>query len=163
MMMDSLYTSGMSEQQRAWFYAEYERARKDEVVGVLLALFLGGFGIHHFYMRRNGLGLVYLLFSWTGIPMILGWIECFFMPGRVREYNAGQTAYIASQILAGGVPVQGGGAVAPSATGWVAGPALAAGTSQMAAAGTGAEKICGACQMRVDSAAVFCPHCGAEA
>lgn len=94
-----MYTANMTPQQRTWFYAEYERARKDEVVGVLLALFLGCFGIHHFYLRRNGLGVLYLLFFWTGITAILGFIECFLMPGRVRNYNAAQASSIASYIL----------------------------------------------------------------
>lgn len=96
---NNLYTANMNPQQRAWFYAEYERARKDEVIGVLLALFLGVFGLHHFYLRRNGLGILYILISWTGISAILGFIECFLMPGRVRDYNAGQAAYIAAYIL----------------------------------------------------------------
>ena len=86
--IDPIYTANMNDLQRAWFYAEYERARKDEVIGVLLAVFLGGLGIHHFYLRRDGLGLLYLLFSWTGIPMVIAWIEAFFMPRRVRQYNA---------------------------------------------------------------------------
>jgi hypothetical protein len=30
--------------------------RRDEVVSILLALFLGDFGIHHLYLRRTGLG-----------------------------------------------------------------------------------------------------------
>ena len=38
---DPIYTINMNDQQRGWFYAEYERARKDEVIGVLLAIFLG--------------------------------------------------------------------------------------------------------------------------
>lgn len=97
---DPIYTANMNPQQRAWFYAQYASARKEEVVGVLLALFLGCFGIHHFYLRRNGLGILYALFCWTGITAILGFIECFFMPGRVREYNAAQAAYIASYITA---------------------------------------------------------------
>ena len=83
-----IYTANMTPQQRDWFYAEYEQARRDEAIGVLLALFLGCFGLHHFYLRRNGLGLLYLLFFWTGFTAILGVIECFFMPGRVREYKA---------------------------------------------------------------------------
>ena len=41
---DPLYTAGMTDHQRAWFYAEYERPHKDEVVGFLLALILGNFG-----------------------------------------------------------------------------------------------------------------------
>ena len=101
-----MYTANMTPQQRTWFYAEYERARKDEVVGVLLALFLGCFGIHHFYLRRNGLGVLYILFSWTGITAILGFIECFLMPGRVRDYNAAQASYIASHIAR--IPTTGG-------------------------------------------------------
>jgi TM2 domain-containing membrane protein YozV len=83
---------------QAIFYQHYEAVRRDEVVGVLLALFLGGFGVHHFYLRRTGLGILYLLFSWTGITWILGFIECFFMPGRVREFNAIQAAGIAAAL-----------------------------------------------------------------
>ena len=93
-----IYTANMTDHQRSWFYAEYQHASREEVVGVLLALFLGCFGIHHFYVRRNGLGILYLLLCWTGISAILGFIDAFFMPGRVRRYNAQQAAYIASQF-----------------------------------------------------------------
>jgi TM2 domain-containing membrane protein YozV len=88
----------LNEQQRVVFYAQMSAIQKDEVVGVLLALFLGGFGAHHFYLRRNGLGILYLLFFWTGITAILGVIECFFMPGRVRQYNAEQAALLAASL-----------------------------------------------------------------
>jgi len=83
---------------QAIFYQQYEAMRRDEVVGILLALFLGGFGIHQFYLRRIGLGILYLCFSWTPIPWVLGFIECFFMPGRVREFNAIQAAGIAAAL-----------------------------------------------------------------
>lgn len=83
---------------QAMFYNQYEAVRRDEVVGILLALFLGTFGIHHFYLRRNGLGILYCCFFWTGIPSILGFLECFFMPGRVREFNAIQAAGIAAAL-----------------------------------------------------------------
>lgn len=101
---DSIYTVRMNEQQRAWFYAEYERARRDEVAGVLFAIFLGGLGIHHFYLRRNGLGLIYLLLSWTGMPTLIAWVEAVFMPGRVRQYNAMEASMISTQILAHPMP-----------------------------------------------------------
>jgi TM2 domain-containing membrane protein YozV len=84
------------------FYQQYEVMRRDEVVGVLLALFLGSFGLHHFYLRRTGLGILYACFFWSGIPGIIGFFECFFMPGRVREYNAMQAAAIAASL---GIPV----------------------------------------------------------
>jgi TM2 domain-containing membrane protein YozV len=83
---------------QAVFYQQYESVRRDEVVGILLALFLGSFGAHHFYLRRTGLGILYLIFFWSGVPALLGFIECFFMPGRVREYNAIQAAAIASML-----------------------------------------------------------------
>jgi TM2 domain-containing membrane protein YozV len=78
--------------------------QKDEVIGVLLALFLGDFGAHHFYLRRNGLGILYLCFFWTGIPALLGLIECFFMPGRVRRYNAEQVRIASMTLAPGGLP-----------------------------------------------------------
>lgn len=90
----------------AIFYQHYQAVRRDEVVGILLALFLGTFGVHHFYLRRTGLGILYLCFCWTSIPSLLGFIECFFMPGRVREYNAIQAAAIAASL---GIPVPGWG------------------------------------------------------
>jgi TM2 domain-containing membrane protein YozV len=114
-MLNPMYTANLNEQQRAWFYAEYQQASKNEVVGVLFALFLGHFGIHKFYMGQTGWGVVYLLFCWTGIPTILGFIECFLMPGRVRAYNAAQAQIIASGILASS-PQPVGTWAAPAAT-----------------------------------------------
>ncbi len=89
---------------QALFYQQYESVRRDEIVGILLALFLGTFGIHHFYLRRSGLGILYCCLFWTGIPTILGFIECFFMAGRVREFNGVQAAGIAAAL---GIPVPG--------------------------------------------------------
>jgi TM2 domain-containing membrane protein YozV len=135
--IDPIYTANMTEQQRAWFYAEYERARKDEVVGVLLAIFLGDFGVHHFYLRRDGLGVLYLLFFWTGLPAIIGIFEAFVMPSRVRRYNAMQAMYISSQILG-------------SNPGAIPGSIL----------GTPSVTHCHACDNPIDPTAIFCNHCG---
>ncbi|MCW2949628.1 MAG: hypothetical protein JWN41_641 [Thermoleophilia bacterium] len=41
----------------------------------LFAILLGGIGVHHFYAGKVGLGILYLLFCWTGIPMLVGIIE----------------------------------------------------------------------------------------
>jgi len=49
--------------------------RKSKVVAGLLGIFLGGFGIHKFYLGRIGWGIVYLIFCWTYIPAIIGFIE----------------------------------------------------------------------------------------
>lgn len=48
---------------------------KNKIVAGLLAIFLGGFGIHKFYLGKVGQGLIYLLFCWTGIPAIIAFIE----------------------------------------------------------------------------------------
>jgi TM2 domain-containing membrane protein YozV len=98
--------AGMSDEQQAAFYAQMAVCEKDEVAGVLLALFLGSFGLHHFYLRRTGLGVLYLCFFWTGIPGFLGFIECFFMPSRVQRYNLEQASMVAATIRGAFVQAQ---------------------------------------------------------
>jgi TM2 domain-containing membrane protein YozV len=41
----------------------------------VLALLLGGLGIHKFYAGHIGLGILYLLFCWTGIPAVIALVE----------------------------------------------------------------------------------------
>jgi len=136
---------------QAIFYQQYESVRRDEVVGILLALFLGTFGIHHFYLRRTGLGVLYCFFCWTGITTILGFIECFFMPGRVREFNAIQAAGIAAAL---GIPMPGWGQPVNV-------------TVNMPPAGSpapvqpGTLLACGHCQITNPPGARFCSGCGA--
>ncbi len=48
---------------------------KDKIVAGLLAIFIGGFGVHKFYLGNIGMGIVYILFAWTLIPAIIGFIE----------------------------------------------------------------------------------------
>lgn len=48
---------------------------KSKVAAGILALFLGGIGIHKFYMGQAGMGILYLLFCWTFIPSTIAFIE----------------------------------------------------------------------------------------
>ena len=48
---------------------------KSKVTAGLLGIFLGGLGIHKFYLGKIGLGIIYLIFCWTYIPSIIGFIE----------------------------------------------------------------------------------------
>ena len=48
---------------------------KNKVAAGVLAILLGGLGIHKFYMGEIGLGILYFLFAWTGIPAIIGLVE----------------------------------------------------------------------------------------
>jgi TM2 domain-containing membrane protein YozV len=89
---------GMTDQQRAVFLSQYNAVRKDEIVGVVLAVLLGHFGLHRFYLGEYGWGIVYLIFCWTLIPTLLGLIEAFFMPGRVRDFNLAQASILAMHV-----------------------------------------------------------------
>ena len=47
--------------------------RRSRTVAVLLAVFAGGFGAHHFYVGDRRRGLLYLAFFWTVVPFFLAW------------------------------------------------------------------------------------------
>jgi TM2 domain-containing membrane protein YozV len=138
--------------QQAIFYQQYEAVRRDEIVGILLALFLGVFGIHHFYLRRTGLGILYCFFFWTGITAILGFIECFFMPGRVREFNAIQAAGIAAAL---GISVPGWGPAGQPIHVTVNVPSAGPGQNQ-----PDTLVACPRCQQTNPPGAKYCGSCG---
>jgi TM2 domain-containing membrane protein YozV len=48
---------------------------KSKSTAGLLSFFLGGLGVHRFYLGQTGLGFLYLVFFWTFIPVILGLID----------------------------------------------------------------------------------------
>ena len=48
---------------------------KERVLAVVLAVLLGGFGVHRFYLGHIGLGFLYLLFFWTFIPALVAFVE----------------------------------------------------------------------------------------
>ena len=48
---------------------------KSKVAAGLLGILLGGIGAHKFYLGKIGMGILYLLFVWTGVPAVLGLIE----------------------------------------------------------------------------------------
>ncbi|MCA9707882.1 MAG: NINE protein [Myxococcales bacterium] len=52
---------------------------KDKNVAAILALFMGSIGVHKFYLGRIGAGVLYLVFSLTFIPALLGLIDFFVL------------------------------------------------------------------------------------
>jgi len=56
---------------------------------LVFTFFLGGFGAHKFYTRRNLQGVLYLIFCWTGIPYLIALVEfivyAFTSSERLRE------------------------------------------------------------------------------
>jgi len=151
---------------QAIFYQQFHAVRRDEVVGILMALFLGTFGAHHFYLRRTGMGILYLCFFWSGVPSILGFIECFFMPSRVREFNAIQAAAIAASL---GIPIPiWNPAAVPAGVGFAQPqPTTAPGAGPAGAPAVGFVpmqpeplKACPNCQKANPPGARFCTGCG---
>ncbi len=66
--------------------------RKNRVTAAILALVLGGIGAHRFYLGQM-IGLLYLFFCWTFIPMAVGLIEaiiwfCMTDDDWDRAYNS---------------------------------------------------------------------------
>jgi TM2 domain-containing membrane protein YozV len=130
--------STMTDQQRVAFQGEYFARRKDPAVGVLLAVFLGSFGAHRFYLGQNGIAIIYIVFCWTFIPHLIALIEAFFMPGRVRRWNEHMASEVASRVRMGSA------ILAPPLT-------------------SGAATFCTHCGKPVPAGAQFCAACGSAA
>ena len=62
---------------------------KSRTTAALLAIFLGGFGAHKFYLNQGGSGIVYLLFCWTTIPFFIGIVQGInFLTMTDQVFNA---------------------------------------------------------------------------
>ena len=62
--------------QRAAFEGVIGAAgRRNKTLAALLALFLGGIGIHKFYLGKTAWGIVYLVFCLTFIPAVVSFVE----------------------------------------------------------------------------------------
>lgn len=70
------YASGSREayDMPPYGYPVYQRDINRIVAGVL-AIVLGTFGVHKFYMGKTGLGILYICLMWTGFPTIAGLVE----------------------------------------------------------------------------------------
>ena len=72
-----------------------QTSTKSQTVATLFAAFLGGIGIHRFYLGKNVSGVFYLLFCWTSIPSLISFFEMLVMAftsqqNWARKYNNGQ-------------------------------------------------------------------------
>jgi len=62
---------------------------KSKTTAGILAILLGGIGIHKFYLGRTLWGIIYILFCWTLIPSIVGFIEgLIYLCSSDQEFNA---------------------------------------------------------------------------
>lgn len=87
----------LDQQSQTSFYSRYNNERKDPTAGLLLCLFTGGIGGHEFYLGNIGIGVIYLVFCWTLIPIVIAFFQLFTIQPRIMRMND----KIANQILAG--------------------------------------------------------------
>lgn len=62
--------------------------KKSAAVGYVLALFLGIIGGHLLYYKKYFRAILYLIFSWTFIPMFLGWFDMIFIKKWTDKHNS---------------------------------------------------------------------------
>lgn len=69
---------------------------KNRYVAAVLAFFLGGLGVHKFYLGKFMQGIIYLVFCWTYVPAIVALVECImylFMSDTEfqKKYSSGSS------------------------------------------------------------------------
>ena len=75
----------LSEDQRKMFDQEYEQNSKSMAATYLLWFLFGFIGIHKFYVRKTGMGVLYIF---TGGLFVIGWlIDIFIILTQVRQVN----------------------------------------------------------------------------
>ena len=113
----------LSAEEKLMFQSDYEDQKKSTVLAVVLALLLGGFGAHWFYLGRTGRALTYLLVNILGgvlTVLLIGyvllaavWIACLsdavFMGGTISSMNRliGQRIFDVIVGLRGDDPLRG--------------------------------------------------------
>jgi len=70
---------------------------KNKVTAGILAIFFGWLGVHRFYLGQIGRGVLYLIFSFTMIPLLIGFIDGIVLLTQDKEtfdkrYNPGEWA-----------------------------------------------------------------------
>ena len=50
-------------------------------------IFLGGLGVHHFYAGYYGTGILFRILSFTGIPIIIGFIQDVIVLFKMPDVN----------------------------------------------------------------------------
>lgn len=79
--------NSLPQEKQMQFIMQVNSVKKNPTTAVLLALFLGGLGAHKFYLGKTGMGIVYLIFSWTTLPAWISIIEAFSLSRQVAQVN----------------------------------------------------------------------------
>jgi len=85
--------SFLSDKQKEFFLNEMATSRKKLSTARLWCLFTGGIGGHLFYLGGGCLPALYLIFCWTGIPLVWSlFVELIFLMPRYVESSNLKTA-----------------------------------------------------------------------
>lgn len=70
----NVQNSQTNSQPQQVYVANGQRA-VNKLVYCLLAFFLGGLGVHKFYVGKIGQGILYVVFCWTYVPAFIAFVE----------------------------------------------------------------------------------------
>jgi hypothetical protein len=94
-------TAHMSDEQKLAYIVQFTRERRNPNVALLLCLFLGCIGAHHYYMGRVGKGILSSLFAWTLVPFVLSLFACSKIRVNVQRHNFVRAAELAATYCPG--------------------------------------------------------------
>lgn len=67
------------------YSAQQIKPVREKGITIILALILGGIGVHRFYLGNLKTGLFYLLFCWTFIPVLISFVEILLIVFSPKE------------------------------------------------------------------------------
>lgn len=65
---------------------------KNQKLAIWFGFLFGILGVHKFYLGQYGMGCLYLGFSWTLVPMIIGWVDAI-RTMKMSSFNFEQRYY----------------------------------------------------------------------
>ena len=100
------YTTDLSSAEKLQFQTQFTTRQRNVGMGVALALLTGGLGIHKFYLKNNGSGIIYALCGTVGwfliVPPIIVGILCIVdacnMQGEVVKFNNALAREVRTEI-----------------------------------------------------------------
>lgn len=83
---------------------------KERKKAAILALIVGSFGVHRFYLGQFRIGILYILFCWTLLPTAKGIVDFIFFLimsdekfdlkySLVNDYNTTQKKYLTNELV----------------------------------------------------------------
>ena len=53
--------------------------KRSRIVAIILAFFLGGLGVHKFYLRQVGWGILYLVLCWSYLSLVASIVDIIIL------------------------------------------------------------------------------------